>query len=149
MKLRALRKRPRIHQPPGYPKRGRGSRVPVLPVQQASPAWTRAPRPLMVSACLMSRETAMSDDNKHCLKLRRVGIDTFKETVVYPRSDCHSYRSAGFQALSKVEIHIEGNGHSILAVLNIVDDPRICGPEELGLGLEAFAQLQCPEGTPA
>ena len=91
----------------------------------------------------------MTDDNKHCLKLRRVGIDTFKENVAYLHRDCHLYRSAGFQALSKVEIHVDGNGRSILAVLNIVDDPRICGPDELGLGLEAFAQLQCVEGTPA
>lgn len=90
----------------------------------------------------------MSDDHTHCLNLRRVGIDTFKENVAYLHRDCHLYRSAGFQALSKVEVRAKGNDHAILAVLNVVDDPRICGPEELGLGLEAFAQLDRPEGTP-
>ena len=57
------------------------------------------------------------------LKLARLGIDTYRENVVYLHRDCEIYRAEGFQALSKVQIC--GNGQRILAVLNVVDDDRI------------------------
>ena len=80
------------------------------------------------------------------LTARRVGIDTYRENVVYLRRDCPVYRAEGFQALSKVEV--KANGTTILAVLNVVDDERIVGALELGLSEEAFAQMQMHEGAP-
>ena len=81
------------------------------------------------------------------LKLRRVAIDTYKENVVYLHRDCALYRSEGFQALSKIEIHQEDNGQQIIAVLNVVDDENIIQPGQLGLSEQAYAQLNLSEGT--
>ncbi|HKJ10448.1 MAG TPA: thymidine phosphorylase family protein [Gammaproteobacteria bacterium] len=78
------------------------------------------------------------------LRLRRVGIDTYRENVAFLHRDCATYRAEGFQALSKVEITTDGR--RILAVLNVVDDPDLVGTEELGLSEQAFAQLKVPEG---
>src|SRR5574343_1179877 len=80
------------------------------------------------------------------LKLRRVGIDTYRENVAYLHRDCAVYRAEGFQALSKVEVR--ANGKRILASLNVVDDDRIVGCNELGLSEDAFAQLDVEEGHP-
>ena len=81
------------------------------------------------------------------LKLRRVAIDTYKENVVFLHRDCELYRSEGFQALNKIEVHAEDNVESVIAVLNVVDDERITTPGELGLSEQVFAQLNQPEGT--
>ena len=80
------------------------------------------------------------------LAARKVAIDTYRENVVYLRRDCPVYRAEGFQALSKVSV--SANSHTILAVVNVVDDARVVGELELGLSEEAFAQLQIAEGTP-
>jgi thymidine phosphorylase len=78
------------------------------------------------------------------LTIRRVAIDTFREHVAYLHRDCTAVRAEGFQALSKVEV--SGNGATILAVLNVVDDECIVGPTELGLSEEAFARLGLAAG---
>jgi thymidine phosphorylase len=83
---------------------------------------------------------------QHTLKLKRVAIDTYKENVAYLHRDCQVYRSEGFQALSKVRISDESGAHSLLASLNVVDTASITEPGELGLSIEAFAQLALPEG---
>jgi len=81
------------------------------------------------------------------LKLRRVAIDTYKENVAYLHRDCLIYRTEGFQALSKIEIHLIGNGNPVIAVLNIVDDDLITAPDQLGLSEQVFQQLNHAEGT--
>ena len=78
------------------------------------------------------------------LSLKRVAIDTYHENVAYLHRDCAVYRAEGFQALSKVEVH--ANGNSILATLNVVDDASIVGCGELGVSEDAFAQLDVPDG---
>lgn len=75
------------------------------------------------------------------LTLRQVAIDTYKENVAYLHRDCKLYRSEGFQALNKIEIQQKDNGRSIIAVLNVVDDVCITGPDELGVCEQAFEQL--------
>tara|TARA_R110002153_G_scaffold18021_3_gene63002 strand:+ start:50196 stop:51740 length:1545 start_codon:yes stop_codon:yes gene_type:complete len=81
------------------------------------------------------------------LKLRRVGIDTYKENVAYLHRDCPLYRTEGFQALSKIEIHKVGNGSPVIAVLNIVDDESITATDQLGLSEQVYHQLGMPDGT--
>ena len=81
------------------------------------------------------------------LLLRQVAIDTYKENVAYLHRDCKLYRSEGFQALNKIEIHHVESGQSIIALLNIVDDDCISSPEELGLCEQAFKQLGGAEGV--
>ncbi len=81
------------------------------------------------------------------LNLRAVAIDTCKENVAYLHRDCDVYRAEGFQALSKVEVR--ANGRKILATLNVTSDPRIVQCHELGLSIDAFAQMGVDQGHPA
>lgn len=81
------------------------------------------------------------------LRIRRVGIDTWRENVAYLHRDCPVVRAAGFQALAKVSV--QANGTVIQAVLNVVDDARIVPPCDLGLSEDAFARLGLPEGREA
>lgn len=80
------------------------------------------------------------------LQARRIGIDTYRENVVYLRRDCPVVRAEGFQALAKVEV--AANGRTILAVLNVVDDERLLGDRELGLSEESWTQLAVADGSP-
>lgn len=82
------------------------------------------------------------------LRLRPVAIDTYKENVAYMHRGCTFYRSEGFQALNKIEIHREDDGVPVIAVLNIVDDEQITAPGELGLSEQVFQQLGLPPETP-
>lgn len=86
-------------------------------------------------------------DSKASLQIRRVGIDTWRENVVYLHRDCPVVRAAGFQALSKVEVH--ANGQTILAVLNVVSDDRIVSACELGVSEDAFRRLGVSDGHSA
>ena len=81
------------------------------------------------------------------LKLRRVAIDTYHENVAFLHRNCPVYRSEGFQALSKIEIHREGDGRPVIAVINVVDDEAITAPGELGLSEQVYDQLGLAEGT--
>ena len=81
------------------------------------------------------------------LRVKRVGIDSYREHVAYLHRNCEVYRAEGFQALSKVEV--TANGRRILAVLNVVDDAAIVSPGELGLSEEAFAHLGIAEACEA
>lgn len=81
------------------------------------------------------------------LRTRRVGIDTWRESVVYLHRDCAVVRAAGFQALSKVMVR--ANGATISAVLNVVDDEAIVQRDELGLSEDAYTRLNVPAGHPA
>jgi thymidine phosphorylase len=81
------------------------------------------------------------------LRIRRVAIDTWRESVVYLHRDCAAVRAAGFQALSKVMVRADGR--SISAVLNVVDDESIVQTGELGLSEDAFARLNVEAGRTA
>jgi thymidine phosphorylase len=81
------------------------------------------------------------------LRIRRVAIDTWRESVVYLHRDCAAVRAAGFQALSKVMVRADGK--AISAVLNVVDDEAIVQPGELGLSEDAFARLNVEAGHTA
>lgn len=87
----------------------------------------------------------MTDDKTTKLALKRVAIDTYHENVAYLNRRCEAYRAEGFQALSKVEIRLDGK--RILAVLNIVDDDNIVSPTQVGLSEQSFAQFDVVEAT--
>ena len=79
------------------------------------------------------------------LTVHRVEIDTYHENVAYLNRECSIYRAEGFQALSKIEVSV--NGTRLLAVLNVVDGHSIVQPGELGLSQQAFEHLHADEGT--
>lgn len=58
--------------------------------------------------------------NNHTqLHLKYLGIDTYKEPVIYMRKDCHICRSEGFEAQSRVQVTL--NNRSVIATLNTIE----------------------------
>lgn len=79
------------------------------------------------------------------LKIRRIAIDTYPENLAMLSRTCTVYRAEQFHALKKIEI--SNDGHRLLSTLAITDDPSFLGPDEIGLGEQAFHRLGLPEGT--
>ncbi|WP_374301844.1 thymidine phosphorylase family protein [Ferrovibrio sp.] len=79
------------------------------------------------------------------LKLKRVAIDTYRESIAYLSRACPLYRAEEFQALGRIEV--KSGSHCIPATLNIVDDPSLLAPDELGLSEEAFRLFGRAEGS--
>ncbi len=90
---------------------------------------------------------AGEDKSRLDLRLKQVAIDTHLENVAYLSRDCIPYRIEGFQALSRIDV-VAGDRH-ITATLNVVDDPGIVGPEEVGLSEDAFRRLGLLAGSVA
>jgi len=56
--------------------------------------------------------------DQNTLRLRRLGIDTYDEPVIYMRSDCHVCRSEGFESRSRVAVRL--NGKYTVATLHMI-----------------------------
>jgi thymidine phosphorylase len=78
------------------------------------------------------------------LRLRRLGIDTYQEPVLYLHRDCRVCRSEGFEAQSRVELLLDG--HSVVATLNVVTGDFLA-PGEAGLSEAAWRLLAAREGA--
>jgi thymidine phosphorylase len=72
------------------------------------------------------------------LRLRRLGIDTQQEHVIYMRRDCHVCRAEGFEALTRVEVALRER--RIIATLNVVDTDLLT-KGEAGLSIRAWQAL--------
>jgi thymidine phosphorylase len=72
------------------------------------------------------------------LTVRRIGIDTYREPVVFMRADCAVCRAEGFRALSRVRLsHGE---RSVTATLNVVHG-NLIRDSEIGLSEAAWLAL--------
>jgi len=78
------------------------------------------------------------------LRLRRVGIDTYQEPVLYMHRDCAVCHSEGFEAQSRVELVL--NGRTIVATLNVVHGDFVT-PGEAGLSESAWRLLGATDGA--
>jgi thymidine phosphorylase len=83
------------------------------------------------------------DTRPHTLRLRRLGIDTHQELVVYMRADCHICRSEGFTAQARIQV--TANGQSIIATLGIITGDLL-EHGEAGLSESAWRLLGAAEG---
>jgi thymidine phosphorylase len=77
------------------------------------------------------------------LRLRRLGIDTYQEPVLYMHRDCPVCHSEGFEAHSRVELRF--NGHAVVATLNVVHGDFL-SPGEAGVSEAAWRLLKGTEG---
>jgi len=77
------------------------------------------------------------------LRLRRLGIDTYLEAVIYMRSDCAVCRAEGFDAQSRVQVTL-GDRH-LIATLNVVA-PSMLHEGEASLSEVAWRTLQAVDG---
>ena len=88
----------------------------------------------------------MSHEEHNRLRLRRVGIDTYQEPVVYMHSDCHVCRSEGFEARSRVLVR--AGVREVIATLNVVHG-ELVAIDEAGLSEAAWSLLQAQDGEVA
>jgi thymidine phosphorylase len=82
----------------------------------------------------------------HSLRVRRIGIDTYQEPVVYMRVDCPVCRSEGFASQSRVRVATEAG--AIVATLNVVQGDLIKNGE-MGMSEVAWQRLGAHDGDMA
>ena len=88
----------------------------------------------------------MSDkifSHSHRLRIKDLGIDTYRENIIYIRSDSHVCKSEGFTALTRMLL--QNNGKSIVATLNVVTSDLLSSGEA-GLSKEAMKRLDARDG---
>jgi thymidine phosphorylase len=78
------------------------------------------------------------------LRLRRLGIDTYREPVIYMAADCPACRSEGWTAEARIQV--TGNGRSIIATLNVITG-GLLAPDEASLSDIGWQMLDAHEGT--
>ncbi len=78
------------------------------------------------------------------LTLRRLGIDTYQEPVLFMRSDCHICRSEGFESRSRVLVR--HGSKSVTSTLNVVTS-NLLADGEAGLSEIAWKLLDAREGS--
>ncbi len=84
----------------------------------------------------------MSSD-KPLLRLKRVGIDTYREAVIYMRGDCDVCLSEGFEIPARLQVR--SGKQTIIATLNMITSD-ILQKGEAGLSDHAMALLGAREG---
>lgn len=77
------------------------------------------------------------------LRLRILGIDTYRQPVIYMHRECFICRSEGFAAQARVRVEL--NGREIIATLNVVDS-GLLQPDEAGLSNWAARMLHGADG---
>ncbi len=79
----------------------------------------------------------------NCLRLKRLGIETRQEFVIYMRADCPVCRAEGFTVHARVRV--AANGNSIIASVHHVLD-SLLGPDQASLSESAWLALAAQDG---
>lgn len=79
---------------------------------------------------------------KPTLTLKYLGINTYKEPVIYVRSDCHICKSEGFFAQARVQVSL--GEKTIVAILNTIES-NLLNHEEASLSKYAWELLEAKE----
>lgn len=79
----------------------------------------------------------------NALRLKRLGIDTFKNAIVFLRKDCPICHSEGIEVPWKMNVNI--NNRQILASINTIQN-GLLQPGEVGLSEYAWQMLEAQEG---
>lgn len=82
--------------------------------------------------------------NIHSLRLKRLGIDTYKEAVIYIRKNCHICRAEGFEAEARIQVMHQDK--KVIATLNIIDS-NLLESDEVSLSNYAWTLLDAQEGN--
>lgn len=80
---------------------------------------------------------------KSCLQLKKLGIDTHREAVIYMRSDCLVCSSEGFEVPSRIRVSLKGR--YILATVNTIEN-SLLKQGEASLSNYAWKLLNAQEG---
>src|SRR3990167_9269405 len=82
-------------------------------------------------------------NNGTTLRLKKLGIDTYHEPVIYMREDCHICKSEGFEAQARVRVAL--NDRSIIATLNTIENDLL-RHNEASLSHYAWDLLSAKDG---
>ncbi|GAB3200900.1 thymidine phosphorylase [Pontibacter aydingkolensis] len=85
----------------------------------------------------------MEENNSNIMRLRRLGIETHTEKIIFMRADSPVCRSEGFTANTRVSVNY--GSQSIIATLNVITSELIEHGEAV-LSEEAFNKLGATEG---
>ncbi|MEC9364843.1 MAG: thymidine phosphorylase family protein [Pseudomonadota bacterium] len=85
----------------------------------------------------------MNDPGPTRLPLRRLGVDTYQEPVIYMHADCAVCRAEGFEAQSRIRIAL--GERAIIATLNVIRSEWL-SPHEAALSEAAWSALAAHEG---
>jgi thymidine phosphorylase len=85
----------------------------------------------------------MKISKSNTLAVKSLGIETYRENIIFMRADCQVCLSEGFTALTRVVIHYRGK--RIVATLNVVHSELI-HHYEAGLSIEAMKRLGLSNG---
>ncbi len=85
----------------------------------------------------------MNSPHFHKLKIKDLGIDTYRENIIFIRADSHVCKSEGFTALTRIVVH--KNGKEIIATLNVVHSDLL-KKGEASLSEEAMKRLGVQNG---
>lgn len=77
------------------------------------------------------------------LKVKSLGIDTYRENIIFMRSDCHICRSEGFTALTRLVV--DHDGKRIIATLDVVHS-ELLQKNEIALSDIALKRLHVKDG---
>lgn len=83
------------------------------------------------------------NNNHSTLTLKYLGINTYKEPIIYMREDCHICKSEGFNAQTRVRVSL--NERSIIATLNTIET-NILRHNEASLSDYAWKLLAAKSG---
>jgi thymidine phosphorylase len=84
----------------------------------------------------------MTDEN-YQLHLKYLGINTYKEPIIYMREDCSICRSEGFEAQARVQVTLRDR--SLIATLNTIESDLL-RDHEASLSHYAWDLLQAKDG---
>lgn len=78
------------------------------------------------------------------LKLKNLGIDTYKEAVIYLQRGCYICRAEGFEAQARIKVCLDKK--TIIATLNVVDS-QLLEIDEASLSSYAWELLDAYDGA--
>ena len=85
----------------------------------------------------------MEHKHSNYLKVKAIGIDTYRENIIYMRHDCHVCLSEGFTALKRLVVRHKDR--DIIATLNVIHNSELLRHGEAALSMEAMARLNVSE----
>lgn len=82
----------------------------------------------------------MEHNHSNYLKVKSIGIDTYRENIIYRRMTFMFAFRKGFTALTREAVRHKGKG--IIATLNVIRNNDLLNHGEAALSMEAMQRLK-------
>lgn len=97
----------------------------------------------MYCASLSTEREVIMKNDESTLMLKSLGIDTYNESVIYVREDCHICKAEGFEAQARVKVTLKDR--TLIATLNTIQSD-ILHHNEASLSTYAWNFLHATSG---